>query len=261
MASHIDWSLDSPILRRKLLILSTKKLKQLCKSLNVQYSTDKLDTILRLINTKKASIINESKTDTNVDIETKETDTSNTTHAEQTDDSKENKPKVVLKVGMLGDHQIGIRTLMVKYIEDKYDEDYIETLGVNFMEKTIHLKRVDVTISIWVCRNSSWYTHGPLVCSDAKVIIFAFDLTAKQTLFSVKRYYKESRKENKYFMPFLVGTKYDLFAAQDAEYKADITRQARKFASKMHSPLIYCSSMMSINIKKIFRLIIAKCFD
>ena len=65
------------------------------------------------------------------------------------DEFKEKKNKVIVKVGMLGDSGIGKTSLMVKYIEDKYDEDYIETLGVNFMEKTIELKNVKVTISIW----------------------------------------------------------------------------------------------------------------
>eukprot|EP00483_Globobulimina_turgida_P002812 UN02817 len=175
---------------------------------------------------------------------------------------KDKKNKVVVKVGMLGDSQIGKTTLMVKYIEDKYDEDYIETLGVNFMEKTIELKNVNVTISIWdLGGQREFATLMPLVCSDAKVILFAFDLTQKQSLFSVKRWYKEARKENKLFMPFLIGTKFDLFDEIEDHLKQDITKQARKFAKKMHAPLIYCSSAQSINVKKIFKVIIAKVFD
>ena len=36
---------------------------------------------------------------------------------------------VVLKVGMVGDAQIGKTSLMVKYVEGSWDEDYIQTLG------------------------------------------------------------------------------------------------------------------------------------
>ena len=36
---------------------------------------------------------------------------------------------VVIKVGMLGDSQIGKTSLMVKYVEGHFDEDYIQTLG------------------------------------------------------------------------------------------------------------------------------------
>lgn len=36
---------------------------------------------------------------------------------------------LVIKVGMVGDAQIGKTSLMVKYVEGSWDEDYIQTLG------------------------------------------------------------------------------------------------------------------------------------
>jgi GTPase SAR1 family protein len=36
---------------------------------------------------------------------------------------------VVVKIGLVGDAQVGKTTLMVKYVENKFDEDYIQTLG------------------------------------------------------------------------------------------------------------------------------------
>ena len=36
---------------------------------------------------------------------------------------------MVIKVGMVGDSQIGKTSLMVKYVEGSFDEDYIQTLG------------------------------------------------------------------------------------------------------------------------------------
>ena len=36
---------------------------------------------------------------------------------------------VMVKVGMIGDSQIGKTSLMVKYVEGTFDEDYIQTLG------------------------------------------------------------------------------------------------------------------------------------
>ena len=62
-------------------------------------------------------------------------------------------------------------------------------------------------------------------------------------------------------MPFLIGTRFELYDEMDTNYKNDITKQARKFAKKMHSPIIYCSSAQSINVKKIFKLAIARVFD
>lgn len=45
---------------------------------------------------------------------------------------------VVIKVGMVGDAQIGKTSLMVKYVEGSWDEDYIQTLGKTLMFKARH---------------------------------------------------------------------------------------------------------------------------
>lgn len=43
---------------------------------------------------------------------------------------------VVIKVGMVGDAQIGKTSLMVKYVEGSWDEDYIQTLGAESISLT-----------------------------------------------------------------------------------------------------------------------------
>lgn len=48
---------------------------------------------------------------------------------EQAPQSAAARNSVVLKVGMIGDAQIGKTSLMVKYVENQWDEDYIQTLG------------------------------------------------------------------------------------------------------------------------------------
>ncbi len=44
---------------------------------------------------------------------------------------------VVIKVGMVGDSQIGKTSLMVKYVEGSFDEDYIQTLGTSLVRACI----------------------------------------------------------------------------------------------------------------------------
>lgn len=99
---------------------------------------------------------------------------------------------------MLGDTGGGKTSFMVRYIEDRLDADYTETLGVNFMMKTISLKNDKMTVSLWDLGGSeSFHTLMPKVCSDANFILFAFDLIQIQSLVSIKRWYKEARRENK----------------------------------------------------------------
>ena len=75
---------------------------------------------------------------------------------------REAKRSVQVKVGMVGDAQIGKTSLMVKYVEGKFDEDYIQTLGVNFMEKSISLKNAAITFSIWDLGGGRFF-HVPLL--------------------------------------------------------------------------------------------------
>ena len=53
--------------------------------------------------------------------------------------SQASKNSVVIKVGMVGDAQIGKTSLMVKYVEGSWDEDYIQTLGISlqFVSRSI----------------------------------------------------------------------------------------------------------------------------
>lgn len=50
--------------------------------------------------------------------------------AAQRQPTQASKNSVVIKVGMVGDAQIGKTSLMVKYVEGSWDEDYIQTLGM-----------------------------------------------------------------------------------------------------------------------------------
>ncbi|KAL7266870.1 Ras GTPase tem1 [Rhizina undulata] len=169
---------------------------------------------------------------------------------------------VVIKVGMVGDAQIGKTSLMVKYVEGSFDEDYIQTLGVNFMEKTISIRNTEITFSIWDLGGQREFVNMlPLVCNDAVAILFMFDLTRKSTLNSIKEWYRQARGFNKTAIPFLVGTKYDHFVNFPREDQEEISKQARKFARAMKASLIFSSTSHSINVQKIFKIVLSKAFD
>jgi GTP-binding protein of the ras superfamily involved in termination of M-phase len=141
-------------------------------------------------------------------------------------DASRNKNSVVIKVGMVGDAQIGKTSLMVKYVEGSWDEDYIQTLGVNFMEKTISIRNTEITFSIWDLGGQREFVNMlPLVCNDAVAILFMFDLTRKSTLNSIKEWYRQGRGFNKTAIPFLVGTKYDHFVNFPREDQEEISNQ------------------------------------
>ena len=178
------------------------------------------------------------------------------------DTYNQEKNTVTLKVGLIGDAKVGKTSLMVKYVENCFDEIYTQTLGVNFMERTINIKNTEITFSIWDLGGESEFTNMlPLVATDAIAILFMFDLTKKSTLTSIKDWYRQARGFNRTAIPFLVGTKYDMFVELPEHEQEEITRQAKKYAHAMNAPLIFSSTSASINIQKIFKIVISKAFD
>ncbi|EEP80081.1 septum-promoting GTP-binding protein 1 [Uncinocarpus reesii 1704] len=151
------------------------------------------------------------------------------------------KNSVVIKVGMVGDAQIGKTSLMVKYVEGSWDEDYIQTLGVNFMEKTISIRNTEITFSIWDLGGQREFVNMlPLVCNDAVAILFMFDLTRKSTLNSIKEWYRQGRGFNKTAIPLLVGTKYDHFVNFPREDQEEISIQV---SLEHQLPCLYFKSL------------------
>ncbi|ABN67410.2 GTP-binding protein of the ras superfamily [Scheffersomyces stipitis CBS 6054] len=170
--------------------------------------------------------------------------------------------QVALKIGLIGDSQIGKTSLMVKYVEGSFDEDYIQTLGVNFMDKKIQIRNTTITFSIWDLGGQKEFINMlPLVSNDAVAILFMFDLTRKSTLNSIKEWYRQVRGFNKTALPFLIGTKYDQFIDLSYQDQVEITSQAKKFGRAMKAPVIFCSTSHSINVQKIFKIILSKAFD
>jgi GTP-binding protein of the ras superfamily involved in termination of M-phase len=154
-------------------------------------------------------------------------------------------------------------------------QDYIQTLGVNFMEKKVSLRNTQITFSIWdLGGQKEFISMLPLVCNESAVMLFLFDLTRPATLASVKEWYRQVRTHNKTAIPFLVGTHFDAFAQQppDAQVlprvlirplqrclphaasQAETVKTARKYAAAMKAPLVFTSASLGVNIQKLFKV-------
>lgn len=125
----------------------------------------------------------------------------------------------------------------------------------------------------------------PLVCNDAVALFFMFDLSRKSTLLSIKEWYRQARGLNRvqywrcstcfpqcmihpscFFhfqtaLAFLVGTKYDIFTTLPPEEQEEIDKLARKYGKAMKAPVIFTSASHSINVQKIFKIVLSKVFE
>ncbi|SCU97767.1 LAFA_0G13146g1_1 [Lachancea sp. 'fantastica'] len=167
-----------------------------------------------------------------------------------------------IKIGLIGDAQVGKTSLMVKYVENVFDEEYTQTLGVNCLSKKITLGSADILFYIMDLGGQREFINMlPLASEGAKAIVFLFDLTRPETLKSIQEWHRQATGFNERAVPLLVGTKYDLFVNLDPDLQAQISKQSMRYAQAMDAPLVFCSTSHSINVQKIFKIIIAKLYN
>jgi len=170
--------------------------------------------------------------------------------------AKLSKPAILIKIAVLGESEVGKTSLLARYIEGTFGNEFIATLGLNVMEKSFELKNCRANIQMYELGGEQ-YTHQlPETMAQAKVVLFVFDLTQPLSLRAIEKWYKNVRKLNERFDSILVGTKYDLFEQKDVSFKRKIARKARFFANRMHSPLIMCSAKTSVHVKQVFTLVV-----
>ncbi|CCC72179.1 hypothetical protein NCAS_0J02000 [Naumovozyma castellii] len=170
--------------------------------------------------------------------------------------------EIQIQVGLVGDAQVGKTSLMVKYAQNGFDEEYTQTLGVNLLKRKVRIKSSNIVFSLMDLGGQKEFINMlPIASVNSSVIIFLFDLTRPESLESIKNWYMQAHGLNHDAVCILVGTKYDLFIDLPTEYQEQISRTSMKYAQAMDSPLIFSSSIASINIQKIFKIALAKVFD
>ncbi|EDO16613.1 hypothetical protein Kpol_520p36 [Vanderwaltozyma polyspora DSM 70294] len=170
--------------------------------------------------------------------------------------------QIEVQIGLVGDAQVGKTSLMVKYVQNIFNDEYTQTLGVNFLKRKVSVRSTDIVFSILDLGGQKEFINMlPIASIGSSAIIFLFDLTRPETLNSIKEWYRQANGLNDQAIPILVGTKYDLFIDLDQSTQEKISRIAMQYAQVMNAPLIFTSTAKSINVQKIFKIALSKIFN
>ncbi|XP_064480196.1 ras-related protein Rab-20-like [Ornithodoros turicata] len=166
-----------------------------------------------------------------------------------------------MKVVVLGDVNIGKTTLLIRYMEKRFESKTSATVGATFTVKS----QDNNNIAIWdtagqerYCGLSSFY------CRNADVAILAFDITNRESYHAlINRYLQLMSTVNGFPLKVLVGTKSDLLK----EKRRQVTMaEAQQFASNINPslpagdiPYFETSSVTGVNVEKVFEYIFDHC--
>jgi Ras-related protein Rab-1A len=121
------------------------------------------------------------------------------------------KKKVVLKILITGDSQVGKTTLLYRYIEDEFVDTTTMTVGVEFSYKELQFNNTIVQLQIWDIGGQERFRFMvDKYIKGAHGALLLFDTTSMKSFVNVKKWERLLRKENSDLPILLVGTKADL---------------------------------------------------
>ena len=143
------------------------------------------------------------------------------------------------KVVLIGNEAVGKTSLILRYINNTFSENYIATLGVNFLTKDLISDGQDTRLVIWdIGGQETWKAKLPLYLKGADGPIIVFDLTRPLTFIAVEDWLIKLKSIAGETIPFiLVGNKNDL-----ADLRKVKDKDVKRFLKKHDYSLFYKSS-------------------
>ena len=167
------------------------------------------------------------------------------------------KNEIELKILGLGDSSVGQICIFERYTENKFRENTLITIGIDFKRKNINLAKWKIKLQIWDTAGQKRFRDGLKQFfkdrPDAIILIYDIkDNCSYDNLNDWVKFIKDCLEENTIKIPvILVGNKID------SEDLREVTReQGNKFAKENGFLFIECSAKAGENINYIFNKVV-----
>ncbi len=143
----------------------------------------------------------------------------------------DNEDVVVPKYKMifLGDQGVGKSCILNRYVNEKFEEEYQATIGLDFQSKTITINDTEVRILLYdTAGQEKFRSLIPMYIRQSNIVMFVYDITRVESFDSMNKWFSDviDLKANDAIY-FMIGNKIDL-----VENRRVSTEQAQKFADE-----------------------------
>merc|ERR1712176_1356034 len=161
----------------------------------------------------------------------------------------------LFKLLLIGDSGVGKSCLLLRYVDETYQESYISTIGVDFKIKTIELDGKVIKLQIWdTAGQERFRTITSSYYRGAHGIIVVYDVTDQESFNNVKVWLQEiDRYANENVNKLLVGNKSDLTSKKVVDYET-----AKAFADELGIPFLETSAKSAANVEQSFMTMAAE---
>lgn len=178
------------------------------------------------------------------------------------------------KVVIIGESGIGKTALLQRFAEEKYEERYLATIGVDFAVRTIEMQNKRLRLMIWdTCGSERYHTIALTYYRSANGILLVYEVGNRESLEALEFWLEEAETKTNSSMHatsntsfvnvnsnltdysgkpiiVLVGTKSDKVDKSDSITEVNLA--ADKFAQKYGIPHVQCSAKTDTNVNEVF---------
>ena len=121
-------------------------------------------------------------------------------------------PDYVIKICLLGEANVGKTSLVYRFIENQFRDNYKSTLGVNLLKKDLNIEGYGgVAATIWdLGGQESFKSLRKLYLEGANGALVIFDWTQKESFLKLDSWIQDFRLERENEPILLIGNKDDL---------------------------------------------------
>jgi small GTP-binding protein len=139
----------------------------------------------------------------------------------------------VVKLLVIGESNVGKSCLLLRYTDNKFEETFMQNIGVDFKTKHITIDSTPVKLQIWDTAGSEKFRSiTKAYFRGAHGFVVTFDLSEHRTFEETQRWIEEIRKSTQEsdtdvhpIAAVLVGNKSDLERAVTREEAQDLARE------------------------------------
>lgn len=153
------------------------------------------------------------------------------------------------KVVLLGEGCVGKTSLVLRYVENKFNEKHLSTLQASYLDKRLNIAGERVHLAIWdTAGQEKFHALGPIYYRDSNGAVLVYDITDEGSFLKVKNWVKELRK--------MLGTDVCLTIAGN---KVDLDKQrnvsaaeAEEYAASVGATHFHTSAKLNRGIEDLF---------
>jgi Ras-related protein Rab-18 len=169
----------------------------------------------------------------------------------------------LFKIVLIGDAGVGKSSILLRFTDDRYDEDHLSTIGVDLKVKFVDIgtgtnkKRIKVTI--WdTAGQERFRTLTASYFHKVQGLILCYDVTKRETFDNLSMWNNEIdvNTDGAPVVRVLVGNKID-----QAEHRQVSRREGEQWAQEHSMLFLECSAKTRVGIQQVFNECIMKILD